>query len=449
MARASATVSGCAAAQPGVNQRSTTARGDRRRAARGDGGDPVVPDRRIREVRGRAARARAGRSARGAPRPGTSRPWRPATARTSRRGPRRGRRAARARRRPGRRRGTCPAGPGSRRGRAGRSAPPGTGRRAPGSCGRHISTVLPSEPTRTSTGPSAGPSTTWCAVTAPGRAHCLHRAQGGQLPLRGRGRLAELVGDLQRPPGLGPRLLHRDARMQRGEHQLLGHRLGLQHAQIGDHPDRSRAAQPEQGAVGRPRAVAAGRDEVDPVDERPLAVAHHDDHLAAARGDLGGAAGAGQPHVRLVVLADDGGVEVGVAVDLGPGQEPDVHPAGLQPVVEDLGHADDRQRGVGQHAVADRQRQLVGPGVDRPGLVDEHQAGRVQAAGEVRRPRREVDPDEDHLAVAQLAGRGDGHHLLGRVVHGAPRSAAGSPFSTSRSHAVNVSRSRLIFSHSR
>jgi hypothetical protein len=38
----------------------------------------------------------------------------------------------------------------------------------------------------------------------------LHRAQGGQLPLRGRGRLAELVGDLQGPPGLGPHLLHRD-----------------------------------------------------------------------------------------------------------------------------------------------------------------------------------------------------------------------------------------------
>ena len=45
-------------------------------------------------------------------------------------------------------------------------------------------------------------------------------------------------------------------------------------------------------------------------------------------------------------------------------------------------------------------------------------------------------------AVAQLAGRGDGHHLLGRVVHG-------SPFSTLRSHAVKVSRSRLIFSHAR
>ena len=76
----------------------------------------------------------------------------------------------------------------------------------------------------------------------------------------------------------------------------------------------------------------------------------------------------------------------------------------------------------------------------------------MQAAGQVRRARREVDPDEDHLAVAQLAGRGDGHHLLGRVVHGSPRSVSGSPFvdspfSIRRSHAVNVSRSRLIFSH--
>ena len=39
-------------------------------------------------------------------------------------------------------------------------------------------------------------------------------------------------------------------------------------------------------------------------------------------------------------------------------------------------------------------------------VVGEHEVGGVQAAREVRRARREVDPDEDHLAVAQLALQG-------------------------------------------
>ena len=60
-----------------------------------------------------------------------------------------------------------------------------------------------------------------------------------------------------------------------------------------------------------------------------------------------------------VVVADHRAVEVAEAVDLGGAQEADVDPAALQPVAEDLGDRDDRVGGLGQLAVADRERQVA------------------------------------------------------------------------------------------
>ena len=87
----------------------------------------------------------------------------------------------------------------------------------------------------------------------------------------------------------------------------------------------------------------------------------HHEHLAARRGDLRCAARAGQAHVGApVVGADDGRVDVAEPVELGGAEEADVDAAGLEPVVEDLRHADDRVGGLGQLTVADGQRQPVG-----------------------------------------------------------------------------------------
>jgi hypothetical protein len=55
----------------------------------------------------------------------------------------------------------------------------------------------------------------------------------------------------------------------------------------------------------------------------------------------------------VVVVADDGGVDVGVAVDLGGAEKADVDAPGLQPVGEDLRHGDHRVGGVGEDPVAD------------------------------------------------------------------------------------------------
>ena len=125
------------------------------------------------------------------------------------------------------------------------------------------------------------------------------------------------------------------------------------------------------------------------------------------------------------VGADHGRVDVAEAVDLRAAQEADLDPAVLQQALEHVRHAADHERPGHQGRVADRDRQPLGLGADRAGLVDQQEPRRVggprQVAGQVRQP----DADEDDLAVAQLP-RGDGGHHLGGGV-GRSRAAAQRP----------------------
>ena len=183
------------------------------------------------------------------------------------------------------------------------------------------------------------------------------------------------------------------------------------------------------------------------------AVPQHDDHLAARRGDLRGAAGAGQPHASGGgSRADHRGVDVAEPVELGGAEEADVDAAGLQPVVEDLRHADHGVGGLGQLAVPDGQWrhgrawrrscrtrrsstrsavvQCGGPGWPR------------RWAARCRRSRRSGRPAPGPRRPSSSRRRSS------RAVdrHGA---LTGRRRTTCRSsQAVNVSRSRLIASHS-
>ena len=123
--------------------------------------------------------------------------------------------------------------------------------------------------------------------------------------------------------------------------------------------------EPETLAVAGALPEADRRDEVDAIHERPRRLTQHDDHLAARGGDLGSASRTGEPHLGMtVVVADHSGVDIGVAVDLGSTEEADVDPSRLQPVVEDLGNAHHCVRGLGEDAVADRQRQAIRLGAE-------------------------------------------------------------------------------------
>src|ERR1700722_16425160 len=169
----------------------------------------------------------------------------------------------------------------------------------------------------------------------------LEVAQRVELGRAGGGDDLRVRGDGQVPAGplLGCR--RGDAGEQAGQGELERHRVGLEDTQIGDDLLRPGSGEPEPFAVPRARPVAHRGDEVHPLHERPAALPDHDDHLTARGRDLWCAARAGQAHPGvLVVSADDGGVDVAELVDLRGTEEPDVDAPRLQPVVEDLGHAD-------------------------------------------------------------------------------------------------------------
>ena len=186
----------------------------------------------------------------------------------------------------------------------------------------------------------------------------------------GGSRRLERLADAQRPPGRLADLVDLDPGMDRDQLELAVLRARPQDPEVGDDDRRARAGEPEALPLARPGAVADRRGEVELLDERPLRLAQQDDHLARGRRDLGRPAGARQPHLRVLVGADDGRVDVRVAVELRRPEEADVDPPGADPVVEHLGDRHDLGRGLGQVVVADRERQAHRLGLDRPGLVD-------------------------------------------------------------------------------
>jgi hypothetical protein len=267
----------------------------------------------------------------------------------------------------------------------------------------------------------------------------------------------------QVPPGSFPGLIGGGAGEDPGHGQLTGHRVRFQHSEVCDHLTGARPAQAKPFPVPWAVPVAHRGHEVHPVHERPAALPDHDDYFPAGRGDLRCPARAGKPGLGVAVgTADHGGVDVAEPVELRRTEEPDADPPGLEPVVEDLRHAHDRVRGLGEHAVADRQREPAGLGADRARLVDEHQVRRVGGPRQVGGGAGQPDAHETGHAVAQRAGGADGHHLVGgeRFVrhHGGLAGAhgvtlccmaswcLGSKTSVS-SHWVNVSLSRPIASH--
>ena len=224
-------------------------------------------------------------------------------------------------------------------------------------------------------------------------------AQRRQLSSLGVGG-GELVGDLQLPAGRLADLLGGHARVHLRQRQLLGLRIWLEHAEIGDHGGRSarrgsRAARAPPGPSPCPTVVQKSSRSTNV----RAAVGRDHDHLAAARRDLRCAAGPGQPRPGMVVVADHGRVEVRVAVDLRGAEERDVDPSRPDPVVEHLRHADHEVGRLGELAVADRERDVHRLGADRARLVDQHQLGVVDRAREDRGGARPSDADEHAAGV--------------------------------------------------
>ena len=119
----------------------------------------------------------------------------------------------------------------------------------------------------------------------------------------------------------------------------------------------------------------------------------------------------GQARLRLVVVADDGRVDVAEPVDLGRAEEADVDEAALEVEREQLEHARDGGRAGDDRRVADAQREPGRPGPEHAGLVDELELRRDGPLGEVDGDVRQADPDEADALAGELARGGDDHHL--------------------------------------
>ncbi len=145
---------------------------------------------------------------------------------------------------------------------------------------------------------------------------------------------------------------------------------------------------------------------------------HHDQDATRQGSDLTRAAGAGKARARTGVIADHGCVQVAKAVDLRPTQKAEVNKAALEVVLENLGHRANAQSAGDQCWVADGEGRPVRAGANGAGLVDENQARAARAAGEIYGNIGNADADKDDLIVAQHAGRGGDHDLVGGEFRG-------------------------------
>ena len=123
----------------------------------------------------------------------------------------------------------------------------------------------------------------------------------------------------------------------------------------------------------------------------------------------------GRRTAGLGVVADHGGVDVAVAVNLGAAEEAHLDTAILKEALKDIGHAADHERAGDQGRIPDRDRQPFRHRTYGAGLIDQHQVGRMGLAGEVAGEVGQPDPDEDDFAVPQLPGGDGSHHLAGTV----------------------------------
>src|SRR6185503_3481344 len=105
-----------------------------------------------------------------------------------------------------------------------------------------------------------------------------------------------------------------------------GDGIGLEYREIGDQLGRTLGRESHPGPVIAAFAVAERGHEVELLDEAARRMAHDDENLAAGAGDLGCAAAAGKPCLRLLVGTDHGGVEIGEAIDLRAAEEADGKP---------------------------------------------------------------------------------------------------------------------------
>src|SRR5262245_11000898 len=171
--------------------------------------------------------------------------------------------------------------------------------------------------------------------------------------------------------------------MQLCDGQFLGGFVRFHDAEIGDNGDRAFAgkakALPRFAAV----EVADGSDEVEFFHESAGRLFQYEHDFVRATGDFGGARGTGKASGRFPVVGDDGGVDVGEAIDVRRPEEADIDATSLQPVAKNLRSGDNSVGRFGEVAIANGKRKDGRLCADGAGLVNKDDIGRVGEAREI------------------------------------------------------------------
>ena len=104
----------------------------------------------------------------------------------------------------------------------------------------------------------------------------------------------------------------------------------IQERLVGDHQLRPAAGQAQPSAAVAAGQVAGAGEKIQLLDERAALQTHDHERALRVDRDFAGAAAARQAHLRFGVVADDGGVEVAVAIDLRAAEQRDLDQAPLQ-----------------------------------------------------------------------------------------------------------------------
>ena len=125
----------------------------------------------------------------------------------------------------------------------------------------------------------------------------------------------QLVREADFPAGGFDHVFPGHIRVQGGDHQLLGLRIRLEDAQVGDHHGGAAADVRDVVPGLAVTAEANGGHEVHVLHEGAPGVLYGNEHFLGVSGNLRGATATGQANPGLTVIADQSGVQVGVAVE--------------------------------------------------------------------------------------------------------------------------------------
>ncbi len=152
---------------------------------------------------------------------------------------------------------------------------------------------------------------------------------------------------------------------------------------IGDDQPGPTVGEFQRGPFPSTTQVSRAGEKIKRLNKGPPLEPHNHKYLLGVDGDLARAAAARQADLGPPPIADDGGVQVAKAVDLGAAQKGDLHAPALQVQTKKVSHRADRRRAADEGRVANGKGQASGPRAIDAALIDQFQMRGYRPPGQV------------------------------------------------------------------